>query len=367
MSDGGGGRERGEASVWAAPFDRALRSLVAEVRVLSAVTPTNSAHERARLTDLFARGRIALPAWSYRRTDMSATRRALARMAEVLDHETGSLAALYRRRVDELDREAAVVEAVGTPTLPSAAGARFATEDEPAVNALADELARAPDDPLDAAPAVAADADDPRSLVARLRALVGDTRVPFRIEVRDDLLAAAATGEDTIYVARGRALTARASERIALHEVHGHAAPRTRARGHAVGIFAIGTAGGTDDQEGYALVLEARAGHLSGARARELAARQATVRRMRAGADFAEATAALMVDGLDATQAVRIAERAYRGSDGRTPGLGREAVYLSAFLRVRRALDACEDDERVLASGQVSVDALAILRGLVPH
>lgn len=364
MSGGVGHPERVALRAWAAPFDRALGAVSRDVRLLAAVTPTNAAIERRRLEESFARGGAALPRWIYRRADVDGTARALSRLDNVLAAESAPLADLYRARVRELARELAIVGACGTPALCDAARARFPDGDA-AARALAEALA-AHDDHDESESVVSDDASDPRSLLARLRALVGRERLAFRIEVRDDLYAAAATGDDTIYVARGRRLTPRDADRIALHEVYGHAAPRARAKSSGLGLLSIGTAGGADDQEGYALVLEERAGYLVGARARELAARHATVERMRRGADFVEATRALIAGaGLDATGAVRVAERVYRGGDGRSAGLGREVVYLPAFIRVKGALAAEATSERVLASGQVATEAIAMLRSLV--
>jgi hypothetical protein len=65
---------------------------------------------------------------------------------------------------------------------------------------------------------------------------------------------------------------------------------------------------------------------------------------------------------MDESEAVVAAERAFRGADGQRPGLGRERVYLGALVRVKAHLEARPDDEHVLASGQVSLDAIEALR-----
>ena len=61
-----------------------------------------------------------------------------------------------------------------------------------------------------------------------------------------------------------------------------------------------------------------------------------------------------------------MAERAFRGGDGSSPGLGRERVYLESFVRVRAHLAAHPDDEAVLASGQIALEAIETLRPLTP-
>jgi hypothetical protein len=44
-----------------------------------------------------------------------------------------------------------------------------------------------------------------------------------------------------------------------------------------------------------------------------------------------------------------------------TPGLGRERIYLEAFLRVKEHLAKMPTDEAILTSGQVSLDAIPTL------
>lgn len=68
---------------------------------------------------------------------------------------------------------------------------------------------------------------------------------------------------------------------------------------------------------------------------------------------------------MPAPDAVLVAERAFRGGDGVMAGLGRERIYLEAFLRVGEHLRRKPTDEGILTSGQVSLDAIAVLGPLV--
>jgi pimeloyl-ACP methyl ester carboxylesterase len=117
-----------------------------------------------------------------------------------------------------------------------------------------------------------------------------------------------------------------------MHEIEAHAIPRTRAAQARIAIFQIGTARGIDDQEGLALVLEERLGFLTPRRKRELAARHLAVEAMDGGARFTDNVHGLVKEhGLTPREAVLVAERAYRGGDGTSPGLGRERIYLDRF------------------------------------
>jgi hypothetical protein len=81
------------------------------------------------------------------------------------------------------------------------------------------------------------------------------------------------------------------------------------------------------------------------------------------GASFADVTRELTsARGVEPAMAIVIAERVFRGGDGVHPGLGRERVYLEGLVRVRAHLAAHPDDEEVLASGQVGLDAVDAIR-----
>jgi hypothetical protein len=84
------------------------------------------------------------------------------------------------------------------------------------------------------------------------------------------------------------------------------------------------------------------------------------------GATFGD-VARMLVDahGLDAADAVLVAERAFRGHDGVRPGLGRERVYLESLVLVRQHLARRPQDEDVLACGQVAVESCESLRAYV--
>lgn len=352
------------------PLDHALRTVARQVGLLGAVTAKNAARERARLLAAYSAGDSATPDWEYDPTEVGALRRVLDVIQNELDAggaAASPVGALYMARCDELALELALVESVGGPDFGRLSAARF-----PAASPEADALAAAFTDPRgphgqaladDENGECWSDSDDPDSLISRVRRLVGHLRLPVRVEARDGMASLAATGDGIVVVAAHRRLSHRAAERTALHEVHGHVLPRVRAARQSLSIFSIGTARGIDEQEGLALLLEERAGYLRGARARELGARHSCVMAMRSGASFVEAMKLLREDlGLDLEMALRVAERAYRGGDGVHAGLGREVVYLPAFIGVRTHLRERPADEAILASGQVSLDALDVLR-----
>ena len=276
-----------------------------------------------------------------------------------------ALAPLYASRARELALERASA-AAGTARFGNSRAnawsfgpASSAEADRLTATWLAEPVATADD----GADAMASDAAHPASLLSRMRDAVLRADLPFTVLVEPRLFALAATGPRTILIAPGRTISDEAARRTVLHEVQGHAVPRVRAARTTEVLFALGSARGIDEQEGYALVLEDRHGFLGPHRRRELAARYAAVRAMREGASFEEVFAQLTREhALDVEGALLLAERAFRGGDGRREGLGRERVYIESYVRVRAHLGRAPGDEPTLASGQLSLDAVPALR-----
>ena len=376
-------RKRGPSDLppWLVRAERLLIEAVRSVRLLGSVVPRNAPQERARIMAALEAGQPVNPRWTYARTDHTLLRKALARAGQSLAAEPHPFAQLYAARARELEVEAALASEAGTAVLGALARARFRSL-SPQAAGEATILARkwmaegyeavASGDAAHGSSGVPteellpSDAPVPGSLLTRMREEVGRLGLPFAVVVQPSLAALAATGESHILIAAGRMTRHEDVERTVMHEIEAHAIPRTRAAQARLAIFRIGTARGIDDQEGLALVLEERGNFLSPRRKRELAARHLAVEAMDGGATFADALSALVKEhGLSVADAVLVAERAFRGGDGTSPGLGRERIYLEAFLRVGEHLRKKPTDEGILTSGQVSLDAIPVLSPLV--
>jgi hypothetical protein len=335
------------------------------VQLLAALTPMQSTGERARLAAEMREGRDAVPRWTYAAVAHRELRCALDAAERVLARAVDPIQALYLARLRELSTEAALCAAAGTSDVARLARERFAPPDRATLRAAAELSAtwlKETAIPLADVPLLSDDPDS-RSLLSRMRERVGKLRLPFAVVAQPSLAALAATGDRVILVAAGRLVHEEDAIRTVLHEVDGHAQPRARACESDLALVRAGTAGGVDDQEGRALVLEERAGMLGPRRKRQLAARHRAVEAMLDGASFADVASMLIAaHGLDVHDAVIVAERAFRGGDGKRPGLGRERVYLESFVRVGAHLAAFPDDERIMAAGQVSIDAAGVLR-----
>jgi hypothetical protein len=344
---------------YAAAAGAALGKAASRVRMIAATTPQNLGAELVRLRSTWGMERGGDARFVYLAPrDYTELIDGLARAAEALEGR-GALGLLYAARARELAEEARVCASVGRPAMWEAARRRYARRD--AFDAEADALARewlAEEEDLTEYDRIPSDDDrNPRSLVSEMRRAIGEWRLPLRVIIARDLAPLAATGEGFIQVAAGRAVSPHDVARTVLHEIEGHAVPAARAKALPLSIFAVGTAWGSDDQEGRALSLERQGGFLDIGRRRELALRHVTARAVEQGADFAEAARMLVDRGVDLPAALRIAARVCRGG-----GLAREAVYLPALLRVEAALGADPDIDVVLSSGRVAVPAADALR-----
>ncbi len=348
---------------FARQLDQLLRACAARVTLLGAVAAENACQERARLTEALRRRSELSPRWSYVRRENRDVTRMIDDAILVVDRVDcdDDLKQLYLDRLRELALESRIVDAVGTRQLQQLSRLRFRGESDEA-RALAKRWAVPPMSQRESKSILSDGAGDD-SLLNQMRARVTAERLPFRVISHDRLSALAATGDETIYVAAGVLVSARDIARTVTHEVLGHAAPRATGKSTFSALFTIGTAGGIDDQEGLALVIEERHAFLDEHRKHELGARHRATVWMDSGATFAEVAIALVDEcGLPEASAIRIAERIYRGSNGTFAGLGRERVYLQAYCAIKAHLTNKPENEALLASGQIGLTALPALR-----
>jgi hypothetical protein len=352
-----------EPPVWTREADRLIGAALSHARVIGVCTPVNSRAALEELIQGFDAGQPRPPELSYARPEGSDPRPSLEAAAR--DWEPREpLGPIYAERARELVLEIGLCREAGRPGFAALAERRYPrrdAHDDEADRRTHRWLTEDRDEPV-VRDIVSDDEQDPASLVSRLRAEVGARRLAVRIVLAKRLASLAAVGPGIIYVGRGKAMSQRDVERTVLHEIEGHAAPRLRAAGAALGIFSRGTARGSDEQEGRALLIEERHGFLDAGRRLELARRHLAGRCVRDGADVVETVRTLRRRDTPLRAAARIALRSHRGG-----GLARELVYVPAWLRVRAALEREPGLERVLESGQVAVGAASTLRAWCPR
>lgn len=348
--------------------DHMLGVAARQVQLLGFSSPTNFESELRRIEQCFARGEPSEPVFTYGGGAVfdQALPLALDEVARELS-AVGEIGRLYAGRARELAVEAQLCLLTGDPAFCGLAARRYEVEPELAAEAdalVASWLAEPIPAATEAPDVISDDISDPRSLVRRMREVIGERRLPLRVMVARSLAPLAAIGDGVVQIAPSRVVHHEDVERTVLHEIEGHALPALRAEHAPIGLFAIGTARGSDTQEGWALLLEERAGFLGSRRKRELALRHLAARAAHRGESFPQAVDALLGAGAPQTAALRVAARAFRGG-----GLGREASYLPAFVEVRAALADQPELETCISAGRVSVTAartLLAFPGLVP-
>lgn len=329
-----------------------------QISLISRCRPLNFAEERTRLLAAWCAGRELAPEFTYARAvDLASLREQLERLEFGVTNR--EWAGLYCARIAELVLESRLVEAVGTAGFVDLSRQRFqATFEQEQASTLAHtwvtefQQARAEEEHV-----VSDDTSDPLSLVSRMRVWVGRQRLPFRVEVSADLVSLAATGEDFIVVAKGRRVAKTDVERVAIHEVLGHALPRTLARREREALFCVGAAGGGDLQEGYAIHCEQAHGVLHPGRRAELGLRHLAALGVWQGADFVQTMRSLLAVAAPLEVALGVCLRVYRGG-----GLAREGTYLPAFCQASRALTRAPELKAWLEAGRLSLSAIEMLR-----
>jgi hypothetical protein len=343
-------------------LDRLLTCAEQRTALLWRCGPTNLRSELARIESAWRSGVKASPKFVYRRRyDFSAFRAALEQVMEHAD-EAGAWGSLYAERARELDQEAALAEVIGSPAFAERASARFPVEsgehgeraalwarhwaelagaDEPGPRHRSDDLR------------------DPDSLISAMYGAIGECRLAWRVEVREELECAALTADRVVVVRAGLFHAANDVRRIVVHELFGHVLPRERAEREPAGLFRVGSARSSEDEEGRALWIEGRAGCLGASRCAELARRHLAALAVRDGAQWPEVVELVMSTGAALEPALNLAARVLRGG-----GLAREIVYLPALSRVRQALESEPELEGWMRRGRISVDAARRLRNL---
>jgi len=331
---------------------RALARIENEVRLVGRAAPPDVGLEIARLVREFTRAtRITLSGVRGAPVLLDETRRSLARLAAVGD-ELGPLGELHAARARELELEARLAEALGTPGVRALAAERFPGPTAVRARECDGFVREALAAPVPPAPELhrSDDHGNPKSLVARLGTRARELGLSLRIDVRKDQVAVAATGHGLVCVRPGVLLSAHASERVATHELLAHALPRARARHAPWALLAVGTRGAGEDEEGRALLIEERSGLLDAERRRSLALRHVSALAVRAGAEPTETLRELVTLRAPLEQAAELTLRAHRGG-----GLGRELVYLPAYFAIRSALAAEPGLERWLERGRLDL------------
>ncbi len=348
------------------------------IALLGRVTPSNFRSECEALLTEWRSGHVRSPRFLYpTRTALPSGLKSALKALAIRPPSAETWLTLQQARAGELLLEAELAEAVGTPSFAGLAEQRYRSDDKPLEQAALGvaktwvELDELTDDRRDESTDdrrdeltndrrhealtrshLSDDLRDPNSLGSLLQAEIGKRKLPFRLSFDPELASLAAVGAGVIGVRSGVNLSLHEAQRVVVHEISGHAEPRTRAQQNGNPLFLVGTAGGFEDEEGRALLLEERAGFLDAQRKRQIAARHLAVVALRSGADWVEVVRKLADLGLELRSAIEVGCRVFRGG-----GWGREQIYLPGYLRVKAGLAAEPDLENWMSQGRISLAA----------
>lgn len=348
--------------------DALMKQVAGVARLLPALTAENAAEERARLIADLDAGRMPVPDWTLRARRVEPRVWRMLEASRVRSRELEH-ADLYLDRLEELELELSMIEALGEPKrIRPLAARRFGTgrtevalPDGPVplaqvARALLESLPHREEERT--VPPVAS--PELPSLASLMLQVAQRAGLSIDIKVEPRLSAGAATGDRTVFLA-DRRFGRRESLRFAVHEVLGHAVAAANARAQPIRLFEIGTAGSFSAQEGICLCLEERWGVLDAYRLRIIASRVLATDRMHHGAPFGDTARWLYRDhGFSASDAIGVAERAYRGG-----GVARDVGYLRGWLRVRQALARGETTIDHMRAGRVGLEAATRLPELI--
>ncbi len=347
-------------------LDARLRRIASVARLLPALTARHGRAERMRLVRALEAGERLEPklAAEPQRVPRSVWRD--LDEARVLAPQSAA-AELHFARLDELELELTLMEVLGEPRRVRPMAARLYGTGDREVRYQGEtlrlaEVAQRILATVEGSPEPAtlpADGGE-GSAAALMHAVAQQAGLRIEVEIEPRLVANAAAGERTLFLAERR-FGPREARRLAAHEILGHLVAAANGRAQPMALLSVGTADAFTDQEGLALALEERAGLMGGHRLRTLAARVWVTDRMHDGATF-ESTVRHLVQEYDfaPSEAVALGERAWRGG-----GVARDAAYLFGWLRIRRALDEGHATIDELRLGRVSLAALPMLRRLM--
>lgn len=324
------------------------------IGLLVRTRPKNLLAERARLANAWKNNHCATPEFEY------APPPSLHGLLEGLHQIAGRLAQgttieqLYSDRALELAAEARLVLAVGTPDFPTLAAHRFPLPQAAEGAASAERAKRwASHAPGIPEPLHRSDArTDPESLISVAERLIGQARLPIRVQLEPQLVASAAAGDGVVFIRPGEMHRSRDARRIAVHEIFGHLVPRLNAKQDTCALFQVGSRGGLDDEEGRALWLEKFHRLMDMERRATLGRRHLLSMAVRRGADFVETVKLSQALGGNLESSLDAALRCHRGG-----GLARELVYLPALARFEAAQASGFDADSWLSRGPISIAA----------
>ncbi len=273
--------------------------------------------------------------------------------------EDPTLANLFRRTQDDLDRQITMLSDIGSEQFLPGSLQVFGRV-KPTLLTLAQELLQRCRKGEESGDVVTA-----REFVQRAQREVRHYRRQMasftgRAVLRDDMYSGLLAAGGDLLVGRETTIAAHRVEALLHHEIGTHLLTYYNGQAQPLRLLKVGLAGYDALQEGLAVLAEYLVGGLSSGRLRTLAARVVAVDEMARGRPFIE-TFALLVEqyAFDPRVAYTMTLRVYRGG-----GLTKDAIYLRGLVEI---LDYLGRDGQLepLFVGKLAADQIPIVRELL--
>jgi uncharacterized protein (TIGR02421 family) len=338
--------------------DDALFEISQTFDVLLHVTPVNA----AQAWDLFQRNHFQrFPEFLYRPRpiDPSQMKRRLFEIP-IERIEDPTLAHIYRRKQDELDRQITLVADRNTPRFLHGSQMLFGDTEPELVDLAQQILERIPShtpednegDYLDAADFAQLAQEEMR------RYWLQDPTLSSRVEVRDDVTGILVSKGNFLIGSDTRVPKRRVAATLA-HEIGTHVLTYHNGIKQPLRQFCSGMAGYEPLQEGLAVLAEYLTGGLSRPRLRLLASRVLAVWHMENGADFIETFNAMHDQyGFNCQTAFTLCMRIYRGG-----GYTKDIIYLRGLMILLQQLAEGQELEPLL-EGKISHEYIPLVEEL---
>jgi uncharacterized protein (TIGR02421 family) len=275
--------------------------------------------------------------------------------------EDPTLAALFREKRRELDRQLSMLMERNTPHFFYGSLQLFGSVDESLLRLAREILETYPPRGREAGKnghlTAVAIAEHARIEIASYREAYADFSA--KVEVRDDISSGLMVSFDTLLIGQGTRIPSFRREAILHHEIGTHLLTYFNGRAQPFKLLCLGLADYQELQEGLAVLSEYLGGVLTPARLRVLAARVIAVESLEQGASFVETFRALnRIYGFERSTAFGITMRVYRGG-----GLTKDGVYLRGLVALLDYLRKGGELEPLLI-GKISADHISVVREL---
>ncbi|MBD3379992.1 MAG: DUF1704 domain-containing protein [Candidatus Omnitrophica bacterium] len=334
-------------------IDKKISEIGSRIDFYSQITPVNRIQEEKRFFDELSRGERYDPVFTYRRTDVSRERREIELLVGSIS-SNDPLSRMLKKKALFLLSHMELLEA-DEDSLGGCAVSLFGKPDEGCLSESRGIL----DPPAADGSEFPEETVAPGEMAEILSVYIRERGIPWEVRLTDNIVPklTVSGARGVIYINSRLNYTPHEVERLKVHEVLVHVYRGLNGKKQPYRIFAEGTAGYNETEEGLAVMAEKITGVLeTDRRQMRLYAGRAVCAGLCLEMSFSEAFDALRADFPDGI-AYRLVERAKRGmKHTRKKGcLTKGFHYISGYRKMREYVSSGRSPA-VLFAGKISID-----------